>query len=1000
MTIHNEYLFYQEKYENIYGKHKTLVLMQVGSFHEAYATETRGGNLSDVSELTNLTVTRKDKSIDRIDEKNPYLMGFPSVALNKYLRILMDNGYTVITIDQVTKPPKPKRGVTGVYSPGTYIQDAITPDANYIMSIYIEDELQPNGTVLMCIGMSVIDLTTGHTTVHEAQSIKGDEKYALDEAHRFYNNYKPKELIINRKECDENRPYIMKKEAILTYLELKSNSYHYFNRNFKEYQKLAYQNSVFKKVYTESTGILSPIEHLDLEKLSYARMSFILLLDFSYKHNEKIINNLNKPEIYNCEKYLILGNNALYQLNVFETDNYESVNTRFISLFHVVNQTSTPMGRRFLREALANPLTDHISINNRYDCINSLMNHKLYDTIESRLKCVVDVERITRKLNLQIINPFEIAGLLTSLHECRLIIGLVNTTDSLKKYIPDNNTLKLLDEFMKECEYRFNINELKKQTLSEITANFFNDGLYADIDNLYSQINDDLTIMNKVCEVLTGLIEDNDKIKQQKGNLKYTPKIHLQKNNKDGYFLSLSKIRSTILQNNLKKLKANGENKIKITNTFYINIDSIEFRDLPSTKVTKINFTELSDKSTNVDSLRENMIDLIKTTYFNLLTDYTSKYSNMFRIISNFVAIIDFFKSGAKVAKMFNYCRPQIHNMDNGFIKCIDLRHPIVERIKTDTEYIPISITLGRTHDHHPNDEHLDGILLYGVNSAGKSTSQKALGLSVIMAQAGLFVPATEFHYSPYNSLFARITGNDNIFKGLSSFVLEMTELKAILQRTTNKTLVIGDEVCRGTEHISGNAIVASMILHLAKIGSNFMFATHLHELIEIDEIKNLNNVKPYHLSVHYDESNDMLIFDRQLKPGSGDKLYGLLVAKYIIRNNDFIKIAQDIKCRLIDEENTILSTRQSKYNSEVYISECELCGKKSNPQNGIYLDTHHINQQKDCVNGFVKDKIHIPKNISANLIILCKECHVAVHQGKKSVKGYINTSKGRVLVK
>src|SRR3972149_3704602 len=123
MTIHHEYLHYQEKYEKIYGKNKTIVLMMVGSFHEAYSTDDRGYNLKEISELLNIILTKKDKKIDKVDEKNPYMLGFPSVALNKYLKVLIDNGFTVVIIDQVTPPPNPKRKVTGVYSPGTYLQE-------------------------------------------------------------------------------------------------------------------------------------------------------------------------------------------------------------------------------------------------------------------------------------------------------------------------------------------------------------------------------------------------------------------------------------------------------------------------------------------------------------------------------------------------------------------------------------------------------------------------------------------------------------------------------------------------------------------------------------------------------------------------------------------------------------------------------------------------------------------------------------------------------------
>jgi DNA mismatch repair protein MutS len=289
-------------------------------------------------------------------------------------------------------------------------------------------------------------------------------------------------------------------------------------------------------------------------------------------------------------------------------------------------------------------------------------------------------------------------------------------------------------------------------------------------------------------------------------------------------------------------------------------------------------------------------------------------------------------------------------------------------------------------------------MLLYGLNSSGKSSLMKALGLSIIMAQSGMYVPAEEYNYSPYDAMFSRITGNDNLFKGLSSFALEMTELRAILKRTGPKTLVIGDEVCRGTEHTSGNALVSATIIKLSKTGSTFIFATHLHDIPKMKKIKELENVKSFHLTVDYDKENDTLIFDRILKPGSGPPVYGITVAKYLIHDNEFIKLAQEIKNDLLNIPNQLVDTKKSKYNSQVYMYECGICNKKFKcdlDHVGLF-DTHHINFQKDCEDGFVKSKPHLPMNSKANLIVLCKECHHKVHHGELIIKGYIETSNGR----
>ena len=141
MSIINEYLDYQKKYAKQYGKETTIVLMQVGSFHEAYSTDKEGYDLHKMSDLLNIVVTKKNKNIEQVSTKNPYMLGFPSVALEKFMNILIENNFTVVIIDQVTAPPKPKREVTGIYSPGTYINNLSTDsDSNYILSIYISEE--------------------------------------------------------------------------------------------------------------------------------------------------------------------------------------------------------------------------------------------------------------------------------------------------------------------------------------------------------------------------------------------------------------------------------------------------------------------------------------------------------------------------------------------------------------------------------------------------------------------------------------------------------------------------------------------------------------------------------------------------------------------------------------------------------------------------------------------------------------------------------------------
>jgi DNA mismatch repair protein MutS len=194
------------------------------------------------------------------------------------------------------------------------------------------------------------------------------------------------------------------------------------------------------------------------------------------------------------------------------------------------------------------------------------------------------------------------------------------------------------------------------------------------------------------------------------------------------------------------------------------------------------------------------------------------------------------------------------------------------------------------------------------------------------MAQAGMYVPAESVIYYPYNSIFTRITNNDDIYKGQSTFVVEMLEMRTILNLCNKNCLVIGDELCSGTESISAISLVASGIIQLSQRNCSFIFATHLHELSNINEIKELSNVKINHLNVIYDEKTNKIIYDRKLKEGPGNTLYGLEVCKSLDLNEEFLRKANCIRQQLLNIPTNIVENRTSIYNTKVIVNECGVC--------------------------------------------------------------------------
>lgn len=932
MSLVDDYLRYQDTYQKQYGP-MTIVFMQVGSFYEAYSTKIKGYNLTEIADLCNVICTKKDKK----KEDSPSMLGFPTVSLQKYLKILMDEGLTIVIIDQVTPAPNPKREVTGIFSSGTYIEECKNSDSNNIIGLYFEEESHN----LLCIGMVCIDLTTGKTIVHQALSSDVDKKFAIDECNRFIVTNIPTEILVYKKssgtdisllECDKKKLYIM---DILP-----------------DFMKISFQNTFLNKVYKHN-DMLSTIEYLDMERMLYSVTALVLTMDYAYQHNNNILKNMSKPIILEDNTHMKLGNDDVFQLNIISNDSNKG---KFKSVFDIVNKTCTAMGKRYLKSMLCAPILDEDHLNSSYDIVEDLIKDKFYEKIQVHLKAIMDIERYHRKISLNTLNPQEFYNLLSSYSEILSIFKLVNS-----KY--DTPDIKVLEELISKCDV-FNLEEMKKYHLNDIQECFFKPGAYPELDALQEEINHSMNFMEESAKLLSGLIDG-----------KGEDKIKVKRNEKDGYFLSVTKLRAKAVSSNMKK--------ITILDIVIMPSD-IKIKELDKGN-SKITFDAFDLHSDMILKNKDKIIAETKRLYLSFLESfYESK--DFLEDLVNFVSYFDYFVSNAKVATEYNYCKPNIiSTKDNkSCVDAIGLRHPLIEKI-IEVEYIPHNICLGKC-------DSLDGMLIYGINSSGKSSLMKSVGISLIMAQCGMYVPANVFNYKPYKSLYARISSNDNLFRGLSSFAVELTEIDSILKRADSNTLVIGDEVCNSTETVSAHSLVAAVLITLSKLRSSFIFATHLHDISKIKYIQEITNIKSYHLSVAYNESTGKLVFDRILKEGQGDSVYGITVAKFFIKNNEFMKLTNDICNDLRDEENTLISVKKSRYNAKHLVDECFICQTKED------LNTHHINFQKDCKDGFVITKPHLPMNSVSNLVTLCRKCHHDVHTNNVDIKGYILTSHGKEL--
>lgn len=381
-------------------------------------------------------------------------------------------------------------------------------------------------------------------------------------------------------------------------------------------------------------------------------------------------------------------------------------------------------------------------------------------------------------------------------------------------------------------------------------------------------------------------------------------------------------------------------------------------------------------------------------TFFNtFITDFT-QFHDILQDIIQFTTALDILQTKCYIADKYNYNKPNIIPAEKAFFSIKGVRHPLIEHIQTNELYVTNDISLGASsnvdtssHTVDADTEMYNGMLLYGTNAVGKTSLIKSIGIAVIMAQAGLYVPCTSFCFSPYHSIYTRILGNDNIFKGLSTFAVEMTELRTILRMADKNSLILGDELCSGTESDSALSIFTAGLEHLHETDATHLFATHFHEIQHFEEITALRKLCMKHMAVTYDEAEDCLIYDRKLRPGAGDSMYGLEVCKALHLPDDFLKRAHYLRNKYNDSQQNILGQKVSHFNAKKIKGDCENCGEKG-------TEVHHLQHQKEAntKNSYI-GTFH--KNHKANLITVCEKCHnrfhdnIEQHVRVKTTNGY-----------
>lgn len=922
--IIDDYLEYTEEYKKKYGE-RCIVLMQVGSFYEIYSiNDDTSDDIYIIGDICSIQISKKNKSVKEVSLSNPLMAGFPLHSLKKFTNILLGHNYTIALVEQVTEPPNPVRKLTEILSPGMNM-NIEGKNSNFMMVIYYEYiDLLPT------VGLSGIDLTTGKTFVYEVGSLKSDPEFANDEVHRILSTYNPCEVVIlSDKNYDDNIKNILTRS-----LNLSGTLTHYKWANFEymaSMSNLKYQSLILEKTY-KPKYMLSVVEMLNLEKYQLSRIALCCLLQFAYEHNTNIIEKLNFPEILNDNTYMTIEYNSAVQLNIL------GLHQGDIPLINILNRCMTSFGSRVFRERLMKPIVDKNALEEKYDEIDYLLLDDKFQNVSKNLSQILDLERIKRKMQIKKCNPCDWNGFDISIESAITMIE-----QYYKKY--DTSAYR---EMMSMYRNTLDLSLSGKYNLNDIKGNIFLKGIYEEIDEWVSEF-------EKRYETIMVINKEINNIDAGDGT-----SCKIESNDKEGFFISITKKRYET---------AKKQNQVLMKN----------FRVISSTSnVVKITIKQIEEASRIMDEMQMSIVKSVQMYYHKFVEKFIEKYQKTLDNLIDIIVNIDISCCNAKNAFEYRYYRPKISQADASCIEAKNIRHPIIERIDNRVCYIGNDISLIPKNN---------GMLLYGINSSGKSSLMKSIGLNIIMAQSGMFVASDEMNFSPYRHIFTRICGMDNIYKGMSSFTVEMTELRNILQRCDKHSLVLGDEICNGTEATSALAIVAAGIDTLVQKQSAFIFATHLHDLTNVQIVK--RHIDKYvsvnHIHISIDEKNK-ITYDRKLKNGKGHDTYGIEVCKSLDMPVEFMKTAENVRKEIKCDSNLLVNIDRSRYNSELYMKECYICHLPA-------VDTHHINYQCESDNkGYFK---HYHQNAMHNLMPLCKSCHQKEHNGEIKIEGYVQTSEG-----
>ena len=1027
-SLTDEYFRISREYSNKYGQ-KTILLMQVGSFFECYSkADAVTGNIADANMREFCTVCDLNTSITngRCMAGFPFTCNFRDYSLERYVKKMQDRGYTIVVYVQDGQGANTTRSLYCIYSPGTFFSSDSAVLSNNTSCFWIQRvNVGTNKKIVM--GMSNIDIYTGKSACFEIESELNPRhnQTTYDELERFVSSFRPSEVIIisnlsiNEIEDIKNYANIASSTTAIHCIDLnESNSDcnpHPFFVQAKNAEKQTYRKEVLEKFFTFR---VCNAFFQTYSMYEFAVQAYTFLLHFVYEHNPNLTSKIEEPEFENRSDRMVLANHKLEQLNIIDSKGLGSSSSGSgagtkSSVFRLLNKCKTPMGSRRFYYRLLHPSFNVAIIQREYDITEYVLKNEFYINWRSALENIKDVEKLHRKIQMGKICPNSLYILYTNVQMISQMYDGVKRDETLLKYFhadaDSERITKMCNELMKKIDTYFYIERCKSVDSLDFDLSykdcFIKPGISADLDQTYVMNEDGCSILEAIRSYCNDLVATGEKKgAAAKGDNQEKEYVKRHETEKSGFSIQTTERRSKLLLEQIgKKVKAkehvckleyesinqHEDNSCKkIIKTFDFDLSMLQFVKAGSSAVAFVH-PALSNVCASIGETRNKIRDEIGLVFHTFICEL-KEYQESFQTIVSFVTDIDLIQNQAYVARKYKYCKPTVDSgkdkgqvqqqwqgLDEGsYVDAKDIRHCLIERINEDELYVTNDISLGLKER---------GMLLYGTNAVGKTSMIRALGICVIMAQAGLYVPCSAFTYRPYTNIMTRILGNDNLFKGMSTFAVEMSELRVILKCADQNSLILGDELCSGTEIDSAIRIFVAGLQKLHLLKSCFVFATHMHEIVDYEEIAQLDQLTTKHMAVTYDRARDALIYDRKLRDGAGPSMYGLEVCKSLHLPDDFLKMANAIRLKYRDKNRTgDLNYKPSHFNAHKVKGLCELCKKE------VGEEVHHLQHQREAdSNDYIQ---HFHKNHRANLLTVCESCNLKMHETGKQYKRVLTT--------